>query len=242
MILDDARKQVVTMLDDPDGQRWTLPPPLSLFDVGNEVDLAIQSAAVECVSAYVHQGGDFFDVIKNITTDNDGTYSFTNEAAPNVPMMVESCSYRQGDYFYSLHAVRHQDVQVSLNEVVDLKVKVVYTPDFAGSALGGGDQMNYSQIVGGQVVPWAMFDMWVCSVAAKQLTPKENEANSQLDDKVSMLSSACLRAPDQPKTVIFPRQQHYLNWGPSLYRWSYVTRDSSVNKTCCLRIHKVRIY
>ena len=76
MNLGQAREQIVTMLDDPDGQRWSF--PTGAFDPSNEVDLALQSAAVECVSLYAHSGGDFFDVVQEVQTTN-GTFSFTAE-------------------------------------------------------------------------------------------------------------------------------------------------------------------
>jgi hypothetical protein len=244
MKLQTAREQVITMLDDADGQRWPIKELGDIFDPTNEVDLSIQSAAIECISSYVHQGGDMFDVVQEVTTDSDGTFSFLSQTdLPNVPLMLESCSYKGGDYYYSLHAIREQDVQLSLNEIVTVKVKLVYSPDL--TKISGNDELYYSRQISyvPTIVPisWPVFDQWVCVVAAKGLTPKENEANSQLDDKVSMLSSACLRSPDQPKTVIFPSKERYLTWGPSLYRWSYVPRDLTAGKQCCLRLHKVRI-
>ena len=98
MKLDVARVTTLRMLDDPDGQRWSKPAVGTAFDPANEVDMAIQSAAIECVSSYVHGGGDFFDVVQEIQTDADGTFSFQSlgsaipppsSTLPNVPLFIQ---------------------------------------------------------------------------------------------------------------------------------------------------------
>ena len=241
MNLKEARKQIVTLLDDPDGQRWALPNNAAPnpFDASNEVDLALQSAAVECMSIYVHSGGDFFDVVQEITTSN-GTFEFTSQAAPNVPLFIKAVSLKEGSNNFRLHATREQDIEIDLSEAKKLKVRVVYVPDFTG--LGDSDELTYS--LGGvmSTLSWPMFDQWVLSVAAKHLTPKENEANAQLDDRVAMLQNSCVKAPEQPTSVTFPDSRGN-NWSvnAALYRWSYVARDLIANKKCCLRLHRISL-
>lgn len=235
MNLGEAREQVLKMLDDPDGQRWSL--ETGAFDAGNEVDLAIQSAAVECMSLFVHSGGDFFDVVQEVTTTN-GTFSFTaGTTAPNVPLFIKAVSLKEGQNNFRLHGTREQDIEIDTSVAKKLKVRVVFVPDF--SLLLVGDELTYSRDVGA-TLSWSMFDQWTLAVAAKHLTPKENESNAQLDDKVAMLQNACIKAPEQPVSVTFPDSRSN-NWSISaaLYRWSYVTRDAVANQTCCLRLHRV---
>ena len=239
MQLQHAREQVVMLLDDPDGQRWELPPSTDPFTVSNEVDLAIQSAAVECLSLYVHAGGDFFDVVQEITTAN-GTFEFTSQTAPNIPLLVKAVSLKEGSNNFRIHATREQDIEIDVNESKKIKVRVVYVPDFTG--LAHNAELTYS--LGGvmSALSWPMFDQWVLSVAAKHLTPKENEANAQLDDRVAMLQNACTKAPEQPISVTFPDSRGN-NWSinAALYRWSYVARDLIANKQCCLRLHRISL-
>jgi len=247
MKLDDARLQILRMLDDPDGQRWDKEPAGSPFNPSNEVDIALQSAAIECVSSYVHGGGDFLDVVQEIVTDTDGTFSFQSlTGLPVLPIFIQSASYKSGDYYYSLHPIREQDVQVNVRQGIKIKVKLVYSPDFTNITNAVGDQELYYTRQVSYALPmtpvlWPMFDQWVCTVAAKQLTPKENEANAQLDDKVAMLRDACLKAPDMPKSVIFPQRNQYFSLGPALFRWSYASVDLEAGKNSCFRLHKVRV-
>ena len=243
MNLGQAREQIVTMLDDPDGQRWALPapavPPAPDFDPSNEVDLALQSAAVECVSLYAHSGGDFFDVVQEVQTTN-GTFSFTaGTTPPNVPLFIKAVSLKDGRNNYRLHATREQDIEVDVDTSRGLRVRMVYVPDFSG--LNVGDELTYSGSVGA-TLSWSMFDQWVLSVAAQHLTPKENVANAQLDQRIAMLQNSCLKAPEMPTTVTFPgpRNSNY-SVDAALYRWSYVARDAIANQTCCLRIHRVSL-
>jgi hypothetical protein len=243
MNLEQAREQVITMLDDPDGQRWQLPPAVAppgiAFDPSNEIDLAIQSAAVECMSLYVYSGGDFFDVVQEVTTAG-GTFSFTSQTAPNIPLLIKAVSLKSGNNNFRLHGTREQDIEVDIDVAQNLKVRVVYVPDF--TSLAETDELTYSLSSFGSTLSWPMFDQWVLSVAAKHLTPKENEANAQLDDRVAMLQNACSKAPEQPISVTFPDSRGN-NWSinAALYRWSYVARDAVAGKTCCLRLHRISL-
>lgn len=236
MQLQQARLQTLKFLDDETGERWPL--ATGNFELTNEVDLALQMAANECVSVYCSMGGDFFDVVMNVST-TDGTYSFNDlAAAPKVPMMIRSLSLKEGTSYYSLYAIREQDVETDTPASIDLKVRVVFNPDFAGMATG--DELRYSQAVGGAQIEWPLFDQWVCAIAAKHLAPKENEPNNQLDARIAMLRGACVDAPERPLSVIFPRNDgRTRSPNATYYRWSYTPRDIAASKISCIRLHRI---
>lgn len=236
MQLQQARLQTLKFLDDETGERWPL--ATGNFEITNEVDLALQMAANECVSLYCSMGGDFFDVVMNVST-TDGTYSFNDLAsAPKVPMMIRALSLKEGTNYYTLYAIREQDVETDTPVSLSLKVRVVFNPDFVGMATG--DELRYSQPVGGAQVAWPLFDQWVCAVAAKHLAPKENEPNSQLDARIAMLREACIESPERPLSVIFPRNDGRTRSPNAMYyRWSYSPRDIAANKISCVRLHRI---
>ena len=257
MLLSTARKMTITFLDDPDGQRWTPPTAGTAFDTTNEVDLAIQMAAQECVSNYCTLGGDFFDVVMNIDTA-DGTFSFgslydpavvpdPNIQRPIAPLMIRAVNLRQGTSYFNIHAIREKDVEVDMDIIQGLKVRVVFTPDFTG--LAAGENLRYSRPVSdpytglpGQL-DWPVFDQWVCAVAAKHLTPKENQANNQLDERIMMLRDSCMTAPENPISVIFPSTRNKtVIPGALWYRWSYAARDTRSDQSFVLRLHRVRFW
>lgn len=251
MLLSTARQQVLNLLDDPDGQRWSL--ETGIFTLSNEVDLAIQGAAVECMSLYVHSGGDFFDVVEEVTTA-DGTYSFNPDilvsTGPDVyavnnavPLMIKAVQLKSGTNNYRIHGTREQDIQVDSTAAHNVKVRLVYTPNFLLTDPGLAATDNIPFTIGvGSTMEFHLFTQWVIAVAAKNLTPKENETNSSLDDRIGMLQNACTKSPETPKTVTFPSTRDALfSIDASRYRWSYVARDNIANKTCCLRMHKVSL-
>jgi len=232
MKLKVARQQVLNLLDDPDGQRWSL--ATAGFDTSNEVDLALQGAAVECLSLYVHAGGDFFDVVEQVTTI-DGTHQFDN-----APFLIRAVQLKSGNNNYRIHGTREQDIQVDSSSGHTVKVRLVYMPDFSGIA-AATDQIPFSFGVG-STMDFHLFNQWVIAVAAKNLTPKENETNTSLDDRIGMLQNSCTKAPEVPKTVTFPStKDNNFSIDAALYRWSYVARDNIANKTCCLRLHKLAL-
>jgi hypothetical protein len=236
MQLQQARLQTLKFLDDETGERWPL--ATGNFELTNEVDLALQMAANECVSVYCSMGGDFFDVVMSVAT-TDGTYSFNDlAAAPKVPMMIRSLALKEGSNYYSLYAIREQDVETDTPVSLSLKVRVVFNPDFTGIATG--DQLRYSQAVGGVQIEWPLFDQWVCAIAAKHLAPKENEPNNQLDARIAMLRGACVDAPERPLSVIFPRNDgRTRSPNATYYRWSYTPRDIAASKISCIRLHRI---
>ena len=249
MTLEDARLQTLRFLDDEDGQRWTL--NISTWSPSNEVDLALQMAANECVAVYCAMGGDFFDTVLNVGT-SDGIFSFHDltvpdpalpppaviPAVPNIPMMIQSVTMKEGTAYYTIAAIREQDIEQDSVVNQALKVRVVFQPDF--TALGQTSPMRYSIDVAGAQLGWPVFDQWVCAVAAKHLTPKENETNAQLDQRIAMLRESCVHAPETPLSVRFPRQDQRIRSPNSMmYRWSYVARDLAADKLSCIRIHKV---
>tara|TARA_R110002167_G_scaffold38477_5_gene119876 strand:+ start:717 stop:1478 length:762 start_codon:yes stop_codon:yes gene_type:complete len=253
MNLETARKMTLTLIDDPDGQRWTPPAAGASFDSTNEVDLAIQMAAQECVSNYCNLGGDFFDAVLNIASAN-GIYNFGSlfvagdpSSRPIAPLMIRSVNLRQGQSYYNIHAIREKDVEVDMDVIQDLKVRVVFTPDFTD--LPAANPLRYSRSikdpytgVQGQL-EWAVFDQWVCTVAAKHLTPKENEGNTQLDERIMMLRDTCMTAPENPISVIFPSTRNRtVVPGALWYRWSYAARDTRSNEAFVLRLHRVRFW
>lgn len=239
MQLDQARAQVLKFLDDETGERWALVPAGDPFDAGNEVDLALQMAANECVAVYCSMGGDFFDVVMNVSAGADGVYSFNDLAeSPRVPMMVRSVALKEGNSYFALYSIREQDIEVDATTSANLKVRVVFNPDFNGTS--GASPLRYTQDVAGGQMEWPLFDQWVCTVAAKHLTPKENEPNSQLDARIAMLREACIKAPERPLSVIFPRKDGRVRSPNAIYyRWSYAPRDMVANKLSCIRIHRI---
>jgi len=120
-----------------------------------------------------------------------------------------------------------------------MKVRLVYMPDFAGTSFAS--QLPWSEGIGA-TLDFPLFTQWVLAVAAKNLTPKENEANSSLDDRIGMLQAACTKSTETPKTVTFPSTKDAnFSIDAALYRWSYVTRDNIAAKQRCLRIHKLSL-
>jgi len=238
MILDEARSQVLKFLDDETGERWALVPAGDPFDTSNEVDLALQMAANECVAVYCSMGGDFFDVVMNVGV-TQGTFSFDGLAqAPKVPMMVRSVALKEGNSYYSLYSIREQDIEVDSTSSASIKVRVVFNPDFSG--ISGSSPLRYTQDVAAGQMPWPLFDQWVCAIAAKHLAPKENEPNNQLDARIAMLRDACVKSPERPLSVIFPRNNGRIRSPNAAYfRWSYIPRDMVANKLSCIRIHKI---
>lgn len=256
MKLSEARRQSLQFLDDPDGQRW--PFPTGPFDTNNEVDLAIQMAAQECVSQYAAMGGDFFDVVLDIAATG-GTYSFASlydssgggdaETRPFVPLMIRSVTLKEGNQYFNIYSIREQDIEVDSNINQEMKVRVIFTPDFTD--LPYDKDLRYSTGITDPTgatadkvqIGWPLFDQWVCTVAAKHLTPKENETNTQLDERIMMLRDATIKSPETPLSVLFPRQNdRMVNPGALWFRWSYVTRDARADKAYTLRIHKVRFW
>ena len=236
MELQEAREQTLKFLDDETGERWAL--ETGVFTASNEVDLALQMAANECIAVYCGIGGDFFDIVMNVDVVN-GVYSFNDLAAtPKVPMMIRSVALTAGYNYYSLYGIREQDVETDSPVSLSLKVRVVFNPDFTGVATNG--QLKYSQDVGGVQLSWPLFDQWVCAVAAKHLTPKENESNNQLDARIGMLREACIKSPERPLSVIFPRKDGRTRSPNAIYyRWSFAPRDMSAGKVSCLRLHRI---
>ena len=238
MNLDEARAQVLKFLDDETGERWALEPAGSPFAIGNEVDAALQMAANECVAVYCAMGGDFFDVVMNVGV-SQGTFSFNDlTQTPKVPMMVRSVALKEGNSYYSLYSIREQDIEVDSTSSASIKVRVVFNPDFGGTS--GASPLRYTQDVAASQMPWPLFDQWVCAIAAKHLAPKENEPNSQLDARIAMLRDACVKSPERPLSVIFPRNDGRVRSPNAAYfRWSYVPRDMIADKLSCIRIHKI---
>ena len=259
MLLSTARKMTITFLDDPDGQRWTPPAAGAAFDSTNEVDLAIQMAAQECVSNYCTLGGDFFDVVMDIDTAS-GVFSFgslydptaptPDNQRPIAPLMIRSVNLRQGTSYFNIHAIREKDVEVDMDIIQGLKIRVVFTPDFTG--LAADENLRYSRpVVDPYALPpgtlgqldWPAFDQWVCAVAAKHLTPKENQANNQLDERIMMLRDSCMTAPENPISVIFPSTRNKtVIPGALWYRWSYTARYTRSDQSFVLRLHRVRFW
>jgi len=247
MTLEDARLQTLRFLDDEDGQRWTL--NTGAWSGSNEVDLALQMAANECIAVYCSMGGDFFDTVLDVGTTN-GVFSFDDmtmppplpgppiPAVPRIPMMIQSVTMKEGTSYYSIAAIREQDIEQDSIVNQSLKVRVVFQPDF--SDLAAASSLRYSRDVNSAQLGWPVFDQWVCAVAAKHLTPKENETNAQLDQRIAMLRESCVKAPEAPLSVRFPRQDQRIRSPNSMmYRWSYVSRDLAADKLACIRIHKV---
>ena len=128
-----------------------------------------------------------------------------------------------------------------------LIVRGGFTPDFTG--LAANENLRYSRPVNdpytgtpGQL-EWPVFDQWVCAVAAKHLTPKENQANNQLDERIMMLRDSCMTAPENPISVIFPSTRNKtVIPGALWYRWSYTARDTRSDQSFVLRLHRVRFW
>jgi hypothetical protein len=209
----EARELVSQYLDDKNQRRWP----------ESEINTALQYSLAACLSEYVEDGGNLFDVEATLSTNSSGLCSLASLG--NI-LRIGPVQYVTGSAPYSYWPVmpaKPRDREIDVPGVYSLRI--FYTKEFTLSNNG-----NYPLIGDGATAAPSThaFDAWVCAEAAMLLGVKDNDMRPGLERLEARLREDALHKLNNPRTMPLsvPVYRH-----PNMRNLSYIFTPSATAPT-----------
>jgi hypothetical protein len=211
--VDEAREEVLALLDDEDGRR---PAPTNTDGETDwtKVDRALRKSLDTCLDEYASEGGDRFDEEVSVSSDTEGLVELATYDIRDIRAVLLDV----GDSnFYPLEAADRTARGPIDTEARDLKLiiirahRLIRNPDPADLLVGQEDGVARS---------WETFDQWVCAAAADKLGAKDAETRQ-----------AILREIDRCKGSVLPQKRvpQVLPWGAAANRVRHISIQNQLS-------------
>lgn len=230
--LANSRLAIYSLLDD-DGTRWASGSSDTVLDMSTPVDRAIKFSLFQAVRFYSNSGGQNLNIQKEFTTDSNGQVEMKGASGANLtedtPLLIQSVSLKDGNYYVMAKASRPDEVQSRLNTARTIRVNYISEPSM--DSVSG----NF-QFLGGVNLEIPEIEALFIQYAVRSLLPRDNEQNLALGDSIFQAEKAVQDIVNVPLATSFPRHGE----SQLLYRkyeWSFIRYDDTSSKENVIQIH-----
>ena len=205
LTLAQARAVTLDHLDDNDSEdpnaRWS----------NAQVDVGLALALSSCLSDYVSEGGDRFDLELSASTTS-GALDMSSYS----PLYIRGMTMLYGNRYWPLEALRAEDRGIQDADTKSLQVR--YVREYALPTTTTHPLVGVGATAANS---WDAFDHWICIRAAIHCSIKDDDLRATLTTQEEAIRTTVLLRPKLPSAVAFPKPTSYYSrsygyfWQPS---------------------------
>lgn len=191
LTLAQARTVVLDHLDD-DNTRWST----------SQIDTALGTALSMCLTDYITNGGDRFEIEVDTTSTSSGVVDLS---AYN-PIKINGVSILESNRYFPITASKTEERVIHDNTVRTVQIRLTRTlsiPTMGTYPLVGVNSTAANS--------WDAFDQWVCVRAAMFCAIKDDDILNACSRMEQMLRTSVLTLPRIPSARRLPKKQQWLS-------------------------------